>query len=117
MSNQQRIADSSQMDSNSAGSPPEVRLAKFNASSVRASARKILGPDVVAAVCGDGVVLYFAPGTGRQGKENAEKYLQAISTDFSVTLTHAERLGSVAQKEGWAATGDDFQTFVNIRKS
>lgn len=93
-----------------------ARLAKFHASSVRASARKILGPDADIGVCGDGAVLYFAPGKGRVGKANAEKYLQAIQTEFLVTLEPAERLGSIAQKSAWAATGDDFQTFVTIRK-
>lgn len=117
MSKQQRMAERSQMDDSSPAMQPRVRLEKFHAASVRASARKILGPDADVTVCGDGVVLYFAPGKGCLGKENADKYLQAINTDFSITLTRAERLGSIAQKEVWAASGDDFQTFVNIRKS
>lgn len=92
----------------------QIELKTFHTSSVKACLKRILGID--ARPITDGTVIYFAPDAGQKGEANAKHFVSHVQTEFSVGLEKSERLGSIAQKEEWAKTGDDYQTFVMIRR-
>lgn len=100
---------------NIVGDTAKVELRKFHVSSVKACIKKVLGIDERPIT--DGVVIYFAPGAGQEGEVAAKRFMSLVKSDFIISLKISKRFGSIAQKEVWAKTGDDFKTFVNIRES
>lgn len=78
----------------------------------------------VAQLCGftpythnDGGTLVIGCGHGSQSVERAEcvKLLCRVP-NTTVSIDRSERLGSFAQQEAWEAAGENFSTYLCIRR-